>query len=60
MLPIVHRTYIFCFMVLDLHDDFICICTVAQLCRRYTRAVELHLPGSLLDNPVHESLCSLR
>lgn len=33
---------------------------VAKLCRRYTRAVELHLPGSLLDIPVREALCSLR
>jgi len=33
---------------------------VAQLCRRYTRAVELHLPGSLLDIPVRESLRTLR
>jgi len=40
---------------------------VAQMCRRYPRAVELHLPGFLLDNPVREtlrpvreSLCTLR
>jgi hypothetical protein len=54
-------TYIlFFFMVLDLYDDLLCIWTVAQLCRRYTRAVELHLPGSLLDIPVRESLRTLR
>ncbi|KAH9300253.1 hypothetical protein KI387_011836, partial [Taxus chinensis] len=33
---------------------------VARVCRRYPRAVELHLPGSLLDIPVHESLRTLR
>ncbi|XP_057861508.2 F-box/LRR-repeat protein 15 isoform X1 [Cryptomeria japonica] len=33
---------------------------VARVCRRYPRAVELHLPGSLLDNPVHEALRTLK
>lgn len=48
---------------------YFCCWTVAQMCRRYPRDVELHLPGFLLDTvretlrplrPVRESLHTLR